>query len=289
MTVLSPAPVVMPIAAVYGAVIGSFLANAAVRLPEQRSLLTPSSCPRCGARVRWSDNVPVLSWLRLRGRCRDCGQPITPLYPLVEALTAILAALLARHLFHSWSDLDLAHVVAWVYQLGFVSLLVLLATVDVRHRIVPDETSIYAVPFGVAGHAVLQIVGFDGWWHVPADLLPLQAPTWLIPSLLAAGTAGVFYGLFWFTGALSDLFVRADSLGWGDIKLAAMLGAFLGPVQGIYTLLLASLIASVVGIAFRVVLWRTVWLPFGPAAALAALFVVLFGDVDLLTLIARAG
>ncbi len=288
MIVLDPSWVTMPVAAVYGAVIGSFVANAAVRIPEDRSLLTPSSCPRCGARVRWFDNVPVFSWLALRGRCRSCSQPISPLYPLVESLVAVLAALLARHLFQSWSDLDGPHLFAWAYQLGFVCLLVLLATVDVRHRIIPDETSIYAVPFGIAGHAVLGALGYDGWWtvHVPASV-PL-IPDWLEPAAYATVAAGAFYALFWVSGTLTSLFLRKDALGFGDVKLAAMLGSFLGTELGVAALLISSVVASFVGIGARVVFWRTVWLPYGPAAAVAAIAVVLFGDVPVLELIVRA-
>jgi len=287
MIVLGPSLVLMPLAALYGAVIGSFLANAAVRLPENRSLLTPSSCPRCGARVRWIDNVPVLSWLALRGRCRSCSQPISPLYPLVEGLTAVLAALHARHLFVTWADVDVANVVAWIFQLGFVSLLVVLTAVDVRHRIIPDETSIYAVPFGILGHGVLHAVGFDGWWSLSPDLLP-SVPEWAAPSLLATMAAGFYYALFWTAGKLTDLFTGLDSFGFGDVKLAAMLGAFLGPQYALSALLISSIVASVVGIGFRIVLWRRVWLPYGPAAAVAALAVVLYGDVPVLTTIARA-
>ncbi|MEM6931837.1 MAG: prepilin peptidase, partial [Myxococcota bacterium] len=225
-------------------------------------------------------------WCWLRGRCRDCGQPISPLYPLLEALTAVLAALLARHLFVSWSDLDAAHLVAWVYQMGFVSLLVVLATVDIKHRIIPDETSIYAVPFGIAGHGVLAWLGYDGWWTIP-PFLPLALPAWLIPPALAALAAGCFYALFWVSGAMTSWFMRKDALGFGDVKLAAMLGSFLGPQLGVAALLASSLLSLVVGLPARVLLWREVWTPYGPAAAVAALGVVYFGDVPVLEMIVR--
>ncbi|MEN0063162.1 MAG: prepilin peptidase [Myxococcota bacterium] len=284
MIAISPSIVVMPIAAIYGAVIGSFLANASVRLPEDRSLLPPSSCPRCGTRIRWYDNVPILSWLALRGRCRHCGQPISPVYPLVEALTAVLAALLARHLFVSWSDLDVAHVVAWLYQLGFVSLIIVMATVDARHRIIPDETSIYAVPFGILGHGLLGWLGYDGWWTIPPSLAPglLGFEGWPVSMFLAMTTAGVFYTMFWATGRMTDFFTGLDTLGWGDVKLVAMFGAFLGPQLGLAALLLSSVFAAAQGIVFRVVLWRQLWLPFGPPAAFATIGVVLFGDIPVL-------
>lgn len=271
MIVLSPVLLAAPLAALYGAVIGSFLANAVVRLPEDRSLLVPSSCPRCGTRIRWFDNVPVVSWLMLRGRCRHCGQPISAVYPLVEALSTVLAALLARHLFQTPMDLDLAHLVAWVYQFGFVSLLVVAATVDVRHRIIPDETSIYAVPFGILGHVVLNALGYDGWWSIPAG-----------QAVLAAALYG---GLFAFMGFATAWWSGLDTLGWGDVKLAAMLGSFLGLSGGLVTLAVSSVLASLVGIVFQLVVWRRAWLPYGPAAAFAAVGVALYGDVPFLRLL----
>lgn len=274
MIVLSPVLLVPPVAGLYGAVIGSFVANAAVRLPENRSLWVPSSCPRCGERVRWYNNIPVVSWFVLRGRCPDCGQPISPLYPLVEALCAVLALLVARHLFQTSADLKLVNVAAWVYEFGFVSLLVLGATVDARHRILPDETTIYAVPFGIAGHAALGAMGFDGWWTV----------SWTH----AVYGAVAFGGMFLVVGVVTDLVSNLDSFGLGDVKLAAMIGSFLGLQYGLYALLVSSIIATLVGLGFMAVLWRRTWLPYGPSAAIAAIGVALYGDVPFLAALLEA-
>ena len=253
-------------AAVYGLVIGSFLAVCIVRLPEDRSLLVPSACPHCGARVRWFDNVPVLGWMWLRGRCRSCAAPISPLYPLVELLGGLLGWLVFRQLFLDPADVDLAHVAAWVVRFGFLCLLVVAAAVDVRHRIIPDETSIYAVPFGLAGAALLGVLGFEG----------AGFPSFAEAVFGAAAWGGLFVVLSW-----SGRFVfGADALGWGDVKLVTMFGAFLGPVPGtLMALLVGSLLGSAVGLAALVIQRRRTALPFGPPLAVGAAAVALWGEV----------
>lgn len=253
-------------AVAYGLALGSFLANCIVRLPEDRSLLVPSSCPRCGARVRWHDNVPVLSWLVLRGRCRDCRAPISPLYPLVELLGGLLGWILFRRIFASPADIDAAHAVAWVVQFAFLSLLVVAAAVDVRHRIIPDETSIYAVPFGILGAAALQWLGWDGWIAVGWKASVIGATVW----------GGLFAAFSWGTSYVTG----HDALGWGDVKLAAMVGAFLGAFPGAFLVVLwGSLLGAVVGIAVTIVQRRRAWLPYGPPLAVAGVLYVLWGEM----------
>ncbi|MEZ4240047.1 MAG: prepilin peptidase [Myxococcota bacterium] len=265
---LTPLDVLLPVgqafSVVYGLVIGSFLAVCIVRLPEDRSLWVPSACPHCDARVRWFDNVPVLGWVRLRGRCRSCGEPISPLYPLVELLGGLLAWLAFRQVFVDPADLDLAHVAAWVLRFGFLSLLVVAALVDVRHRIIPDQTSIYAVPFGIAGAALL------GW-------LGYAAPGF--PSWQQAVLGAAFWGgLFSLISLSGRLVMGVDALGWGDVKLVAMFGAFLGLVPGtLAALLLGSLVGSVVGVVALAVQRRRLALPFGPPLALGAAVIALWG------------
>lgn len=249
-------------AVVYGLVIGSFLAVCILRLPEDRSLLVPSACPRCGAHVRWFDNVPVFSWLALRGRCRNCGTPISPFYPLVETLTGLLAWLAFRSIVHDVEDLDAIHAAMWVVRFGFLCLLVVSAYVDVRHRIIPDQTSIYAVPVGIVAAACLELMGADGiGWRQAV----LGATFW-------GGAAAVFSWITWYVTGV-------DALGWGDVKLIAMFGSFLGFFGGLAVLMWGSIIGSVVGITAIVVLRRRVWLPFGPPLAIAAAVYALWGPV----------
>lgn len=253
-------------AVLYGLTVGSFLASSIVRIPEGRSSLVPSSCPRCATRIRWHDNVPVLSWLWLRGRCRACGSPISALYPLVELLSGLLAWLVCRHLVQTPADLDLAHAAAWVLQFGFLAMLIVAAAVDTRHRIIPDETSIYAVPLGIGGHALLELLGYDGWLSIGWREAALGATVW----------GGCFAFFSW-----SALFLlRREGLGWGDVKLAAMFGAFLGTMPGgLAAIALGSLVGVAVGLAATVITWGRTYLPFGPPLAVGGAVYVLYGDL----------
>ena len=256
---------VQSFAILYGLAVGSFVAACVVRIPEDRSLWVPSSCPRCAAPVAWHDNLPVVSWLWLRARCRQCGSAISAVYPLVELLVALMAWLVARHLIRTPEALDLAHVLAWVLQFGLLAALVLAATVDIRHRIIPDETSVYAVPVGVVGHALLEALGYDGWLAIGWRQAVLGCAMW----------GGLFASIHW--GA--RLLLRKDALGAGDVKLAAMLGAFLGVQGGLLALMIGSLIGAVGGIVATLILWRRPYLPFAPPLAVGASLYVLYGDV----------
>ncbi|MEQ1507546.1 MAG: prepilin peptidase, partial [Myxococcota bacterium] len=179
---IDPDPIVSVVgqgfAVVYGLVIGSFLAVCIQRLPEDRSLRVPSACERCGAKLGWTENIPLVSYLALRGRCRHCGSRIPPLHPLVEALGGLLGWLVYRRVIADPADLDAAHAAAWVVRFGFLALLVVAAYVDVRHRIIPDQTSIYAVPFGIAAAVVLGWLGYDGFGTVTWQLAVLGAAGW---------------------------------------------------------------------------------------------------------------
>ena len=253
-------------AVAYGLAIGSFLAVCIVRLPEDRSLLSSSSCPHCGARVAWRDLVPVASWIVLRGRCRACDGPISPLHPLVELLGGLLGWLVFRQLFVDPSDLDLAHVVAWLLRFGFLSLLVVATFVDIRHRIIPDQTSIYAVPFGIAGAALIHWLGWDafGW------------PTWR-EALVGAAVWGGGFAAF---AQIGHFVAGVEGFGWGDVKLVAMLGAFLGLYPGtLFVLLFGSLLGSVFGVSMWVAQRRRPAIPFGPPLAAAATAYVLWGEM----------
>lgn len=251
-------------AVLYGLVIGSFWNVAIGRLPEDRSLWPRSACPSCGAPVRAKDNVPVLAWFWLRGRCRDCQAPIAVSYPLIEALGGLLGWLLFRTLVPDLDHLDAAHLGAWVVYFGFFSLLIVGAYVDLRHRILPDQVTSYAVPFGLAGVALLSWLGFDGFPHT--DL----RGAFLGAAIYGGGSA--------FLATAGMLVYRQEVLGWGDVKLAAMLGAFLGPVHAFVAILWGSVIGSVVGILATVAARRRIFQAFGPPLALGAIGYVLYGE-----------
>jgi leader peptidase (prepilin peptidase)/N-methyltransferase len=254
-------------ALVLGLCLGSFLNVCIARMPEDRSVVSPPShCPHCGAGIAWYDNIPILSWLFLRARCRACGNGIAATYPLIEAATGLLVLLCWRQAIPGVEALDAAHLALFAYHTTFVCMLVGLTFIDLEHYIIPDEFSIYAVPVGVLGAVGINM------------LEPGLAPTWgqsLVGALAGGGFLLAVAGIYW-------LIRREEGIGMGDVKLLAMIGAFLGAFPALFlVMLLASIIGSVVGIAHIVVQGRGMRtaIPFGPFLALGALITLFFGDV----------
>lgn len=233
--------------ALLGAATGSFLNVCVVRLPEEESVVRPPSrCPACAARIAWYDNIPVLSYLWLGGRCRHCAEPISARYPLVEASTAAVWLGMALHYGPSWRALEGA---------VLFSLLLGIALIDARHYLIPDVMSIGGLAAGLA----LSLL--------PGGVGPLEA---------AAGAAGGF-ALLWLVGAVGEWWLDRPAMGGGDMKLLAMIGAFLGPVDTLLSLFLGALTGTVVFGPISLKTGRLV--PFGVFLALGAALAFLFGDV----------
>jgi leader peptidase (prepilin peptidase) / N-methyltransferase len=234
------------IAAVFGAVLGSFLNVVIWRLPRGENLATPpSACPSCGKAIKPYDNIPVLSWLLLRGKCRNCGARISARYPLVEALTAaLLAAVVVRY----GADEDA------VLGLVFVLILVPLTFIDIDHRILPNKITYPAA--------------------VVAPVLVLLTRPDDIAEHLIAGAAAFFF-LFaaaWF---------YPKGMGVGDVKLAGVMGLFLGRTVA-PGMLIAFLAGSLVGLAIMarkgVAEGRKTAVPFGPFLAFGGLVALFAGE-----------
>jgi leader peptidase (prepilin peptidase)/N-methyltransferase len=232
-------------AGVLGAIFGSFLNVVAYRLPRHESLITPASrCPSCGTPVRPYDNVPILSWLLLRGHCRGCGASISVRYPLVEAGTAALCvgAVLAHH---TAAGIALSVVL--------ILLIVPAALIDLGHRIIPNRITALGVVLALAIGLVLDPAGE--------------------PERLIAGTAA---GGFLLLAALA----YPGGMGMGDVKLAAMMGLFLGGAvaPAILIALLVGVLAGGIVIARKGASeGRKTAIPFGPFLALGALVAVFAG------------
>jgi leader peptidase (prepilin peptidase)/N-methyltransferase len=236
------------VAAVGGLLAGSFLNVVIARLPAGESLARPGSrCPHCGHPVRPYDNVPVLSWLWLRGRCRDCGEPISVRYPLVEALTGVLCALVVVA---KGADED-----AWL-GIALVLTLVPVTFIDLDHRLIPNRI---VGPSAVVALVILALTDVDA-----------------LPDHLIAGAAA---GGFFLLAALA----YPRGMGMGDVKLAAVLGLYLGSSVA-PALLAAMLSGTIVGGAIMarkgVAEGRKTAVPFGPFLALGAL-VGLFAGPDI--------
>lgn len=218
-------------AAFFGLLLGSFLNVVIHRLPLGESLATPPSrCPACEAPVRPWDNIPVISWLLLRGRCRNCGEPISPRYPLVELLTAVL---MASVVLVKGADRD-----AWL-GLAFVLVLVPCALIDLEHRIIPNKITYPA--------AVIAPI-----------ILALTRPEHLPEYLIAGAAAGLFL--------LLALLAYPAGMGMGDVKLAAVMGLFLGrsvAVAMIGALLTGTLVGLGIMARKGVAAGRKTAIPFG--------------------------
>ncbi len=234
------------IAAVLGAVFGSFLNVVAYRLPRGESLSRPRSrCPHCETPIRPYDNVPVLSWLLLRGRCRSCRAAISPRYPLVEAATGLLCGLVV---IVKGADADA------LLGLALVLLLVPITLIDLDHRIIPNR---------------LTLIG-----AVVAPLLVAFTDPGALPEHLIAGAAaGGFF--------LIALLAYPSGMGMGDVKLAAVLGLFLGRAVGpaIFIALVAGTLVGALVIARKGTReGRKTAVPFGPFLALGGVVALFAGD-----------
>ena len=256
-------------AAVFGLIFGSFLNVCIARLPKHESIVSPRShCPRCGRPIRWFDNIPVLSFLILRGRCRDCREKISFIYPLVEILNAGL-------LVAAFAEYGLSPEFLKAVCLGML-LLVLIFT-DLIDRSIPHAVTL----FGMVTGLLMSLV-------VPVDDRPLELllnllgfyPEGSFNSLLGAVAGG---GLFYAVGeAFYHLSGRTkEYLGFGDVMLMLMAGTFLGMPLTLMTILLGSLMGSGIAVSFVVFNpqeYRNYEWPYGSFLGAAAIFAGLGGD-----------
>ena len=243
-----PPQVLIPFAALTGALIGSFLNVVIVRLPQNESLVVPRSrCRACGTELHWFDNIPVLSFLALRGRCRTCGGAISWRYPIIEAVTSLLFALSA---WRSTTPADL--LVAWL----FLSALVAIAGIDLERQLIPDRITLPGIVVGF----VTSFLGTRVSW---------------LDSLLGILVGGAI--LF------AVIMLSGGGMGGGDMKLSAMMGAFLGYKLALLALLLAVILGGLValGLLSTGIRRRKDPIPFGPFLATAAAVTLLWGEAIL--------
>jgi leader peptidase (prepilin peptidase)/N-methyltransferase len=240
-------PVALPFAATFGLVIGSFLNVVAHRLPGRMSLAMPAShCPSCEAPIKAYDNIPVLSWLILRGRCRSCAEPIAARYPIVEALTGVLfAAVVAVH----FSD-----TAALVMGLVLVAFLVPIALIDMEHRIIPNRLTLPAAVIGLVLGTALD-------------------PGGEVERLIAGVAGAAVLGI--------PSLINPKAMGLGDAKLVGVMGLYLGAAVA-PAFLVALVVGTAIGIAIvaRVGMskGRKTAVPFGPFLALGGVVGVLAGN-----------
>ncbi len=235
---------------VFGTIVGSFLNVCIARLPEGQSVVAPRSrCPGCKTTIAWYDNLPVLSYVALGGHCRACGIDISAVYPMVEVVTGALAVAL-------W--MELGPTLAFAGYSVFAAALITITFIDLDHQIIPDVISLPGIALGLAFSLVS----------------PLVTPLDSLFGVLAGG--GSLLAVAW-----SYRLIRGqDGMGGGDIKLLAMIGAFLGWQSIFVTVMAASIVGSVIGLA--TMLYRRadtrLAIPFGPFLAGGALIHLFFGE-----------
>jgi leader peptidase (prepilin peptidase)/N-methyltransferase len=233
-----------------GAAVGSFLNVCISRIPEGISLaFPPSRCPRCGHPIRFYDNIPLISFLLLGGKCRDCGERISYRYPLVEFLTAVFAWLLFRKY-----GMTLAYPAVFL----FICTLIVVTFIDLDHQIIPHILTLGGIPV----FAVLSIL-FLG-------LSPIDA---FLGIMIGAGT-------LYFVAVYYEALTGREGMGGGDVNLLAMLGAFLGWQSLLFIILVSSLLGAVVGGALIVGKGKDMRyaVPFGPFLCAAAVSHLFFGN-----------
>jgi leader peptidase (prepilin peptidase)/N-methyltransferase len=244
---------------IFGLLIGSFLNVVIARLPERKSLVRPGSrCPKCGYVLRWYDNIPVLSYLVLLGKCRSCRAPITLRYPIVELLTGLL--FIAVKIRFGLSVLLL------VRDLPFVAILLAITFIDLETRLIPDPLSLGGLVLGLATSVFTPGLGIA----------------------LSLGGAALGFGLFYAIAWYYQWRTGRAGMGGGDIKFLAMIGAFLGPLGVLTTIFVSSVLGTVLGLTYA---WLNrkrnggegslmkVALPYGPFLVVGALYTYLLGDL----------
>ena len=262
---------VVPTAILLGLAVGSFLNVCIGRLPRGESVVRPPSrCPECGRPIVWYDNVPVVSYLVLGARCRRCRASISARYPVVEILTALIAGVLAVR--HGLGP-------AWAFHLAFAAAMIVLAAIDLDHRILPDSITLNGIWIGVLANVYLGapnplaqgLLGLAGMEHPHPRVAALVGS---LAGLIAGG------GLLW---AVREAFFRlrgVEGMGLGDVKMMAMVGACLGLPLALLTLVLGSVSGAVIGTIFMRLSGksRDYELPFGTFLGAAAVVAAVSGN-----------
>jgi leader peptidase (prepilin peptidase)/N-methyltransferase len=266
--------------AIFGAIIGSFLNVVIHRLPRGESIVFPNSkCPSCGAKISPFDNLPIISYLLLGGRCRACRAPISPRYPAVEALTALLyAAVFLADVY--WRG-GLTLVI--LFDLVFITALVALIFIDAEHMLLPNAITYPGMVFAVIARLILPyLVGPAAFEDLPSlaygafSTWPLWAAS-LGGAVLGALVGG---GSLWLVGWLWERLRGVEAMGLGDVKMMFMVGAYLGWRLTILTIFLGVLSGSIIGIglmARRGEKDMQMQLPFGIFLGIGAIFSLLIG------------
>lgn len=252
---MTPVILISILVFILGTILGSFFNVCIHRLPREESVVLPSSrCPACGKPIFWYDNIPIVSFVLLRGRCRNCKVRISFRYLSVEALTGF---------FYLWIWFHFGFTIQALTAAILFSLLLIVTAVDIEHQIIPDEVSLGGLGAGLVLSALAPSLHHEQiWWKG------------LLEAVIGLAAGG---GLIYVTGVLGNLVFRKESMGGGDVKLLAMLGTFLGWQKVFMVFFLAPVMALPLGLFLKLVRKKEV-IAFGPFLSLAGWLVFLWGD-----------
>ena len=249
----------------FGISVGSFLNVCIWRMPRGESIVSPGSrCPKCGHVIRWYENLPLISWLMLRGRCSSCSEPISIRYFCVELLTGALFLLAWFRLFELKIPQECLFP-AFVLYAATIMLMVAAAFIDYDHRLIPNKTTYPAIIFGIAWAALN-----PRFWHACSSFKALAY------SCASASVFGVALSLFALGG---ERIFKKNAFGWGDVKYVVAIAALLGPRAAFLTLFAGSVVGVVFGVSLAVIKKRGLksYIPLGPFLALGTLLWILRG------------
>jgi len=235
---------------IFGAIVGSFLNVCIFRLPREESIIWPGSrCPHCKKAIKFYDNVPLISYLLLGGKCRQCQGPISLQYPLIEGITALSSFVLFMKF---GASLD------YLFYFCFVAALIVITVIDLYHQIIPDVISLPGIGVGLVASLIIPRITFFN-------------------SLLGVVSGG---GSLFLIATVYQWLVKREGMGGGDVKLLAMIGAFLGWKAVILTILLGSFIGSITGIIVMVSKGKDFKyaIPFGPFLSIGAGIALFYGE-----------
>jgi len=243
-------PAIVFIIFLFGLCIGSFLNVCIYRLPASKTITDPprSICPSCNRQIRYYDNIPILSYLWLKGRCRHCGTRIPFRYVVVELMTGVVAVGILFHF-----GLTLEGLIYFV----FISSLIIMTFIDIDHRIIPDVITLPGILIGLIASLALPTVGFKN----------------AVIGMLVGG------GSLWLVAWVYYLLTRKDGMGGGDIKLLAMMGTIVGLKGVIFTIFVSSAVGTVVGVTLMIIKGKDMKfaVPFGPFLSIGAITYIFFG------------
>jgi leader peptidase (prepilin peptidase) / N-methyltransferase len=265
-----PEPLIIAFVFLFGLIIGSFLNVCILRIPSGKSIVMPASaCPHCGHLIRPYDNIPVISYLLLGGKCRGCKTKISPMYPLVELLTGLL--FVACYLVFGFTVVALKWAV-------FAAILIVLVFTDLRERILPDLVNFTGFGMGLALSLFVKPTDGTALWIANRTFdYPPPAPVLSFADAIIGAAIGS--GMLWLVSEAYFRLRGREGMGLGDVKMMLMAGAFLGAKKTILTILAGSILGSVLGIAVILAKRKDAdyELPFGTFLGAGALLVVFFG------------